>query len=122
LPWGRKAQEVLMAAVQCGRGQGKVQQMRSRVRTEDRNCGCGTDRGGKVSTEKFVTAKNIRQLVKQESRITDQSLVEHTRYCTASAVRNCKNIRLCIETVEENTLSAMTGHFTTAKTSGCANV
>jgi len=44
--------------------------------------------------------------------------LEHTRYC-ASAVHNCKSIRLHIKKVEFN---ARTGHFTTGKTSGCANV
>jgi len=72
---GRKTQEVLRVAMQCGRGQGKVQQMRSW-------CGQRTEDADAVWTEegiicpcRFYSAvhnfKNIWQLVKQGSRTSD---------------------------------------------------
>jgi len=57
--WGVKTQKVWEGAVQCGRGQGNAQQMRTRceqrtenfgaVRTEDRKFWRGAGRGQKFS-------------------------------------------------------------------------
>jgi len=62
---GGKTQKVLKVAVQCGRGQGKGQHMRSR---------CGQRRGFFCPCHPYRAVhncKNIRKLVKQGSRISD---------------------------------------------------
>ena len=67
----------------------------------------------KTTTEQFITAKVSGNALKQGA--------EHTQ-CYVSAVHNCKNMRMRIKTVTSYILNATTGMFTTAKTSGCANV
>jgi len=63
--------------------------------------------------EQFITAKISDNAFKQRSGIHSVLYV--------NAVHNRKNIRLRIETVEQNTLNVTTGQITTAKTSGCSS-
>jgi len=56
-----------------------------------------------AKTEQFITAKISSNALKRG--------VEHTQ-CYVRAVHNCKNIKLCIQRVQKNTLNATMGQFT----------
>jgi len=58
-----------------------------------------------AKTKQFITVKMSGNVLKQVSR------TESNR-CYGSAFHNCKNIKLCIKIVGQNTLNAMSGKFT----------
>jgi len=66
-----------------------------------------------AKTEQFITAKISGNALKHGSR---------THSVPRQRSLQLHNLRLRIETVEWNTLSATAGHFTTTKTPICANV